>query len=99
MTESLKAFADVLAQRIAHQTLEPMLTKKQAARYCFTAVRFQRTSFPQRKSGKSFGLLPVKKPAFGKAIIAIRSSCVSGRGWPDQFPGPGPLRPGWRFVP
>ena len=29
MTERLKALADVLAQRIAHQTLEPMLTKKQ----------------------------------------------------------------------
>ena len=53
MTERLKALADVLAQRIAHQTLEPMLTKKQAVRYCFTAVRFQRTSFPQRKLGKS----------------------------------------------
>src|SRR5690349_14588865 len=31
--------------------------------------------------------------------IPIQSFCVSGRGWLDQFQVPGPLPPGWRFVP
>jgi excisionase family DNA binding protein len=39
MTTRLNAVASVLGQRIAHQTLEPMLTRKQAAKHFRVAIR------------------------------------------------------------